>query len=57
MASPLADDAVEYQDGTRATTAQMARDVTVFLSWAAEPELEGRKAMGIKVLLFLIWWF
>lgn len=54
MAPPLADGAVEYQDGTKATVEQMARDVTVFLSWAAEPELENRKAMGIKVLLFLI---
>ena len=54
MSAPLADEAVEYQDGTKATVAQMAKDVTVFLSWAAEPELEARKSMGIKVLLFLI---
>jgi len=54
MAPPLADDGVEYQDGTKATVGQMAKDVTTFLSWAAEPELEERKSMGIKVLLFLI---
>ena len=54
MAPPLSDDAVEYQDGTKATMAQMSHDVTTFLAWAAEPELEARKSMGIKVLLFLI---
>ncbi len=54
MAPPLADDAVEYQDGTKPTLAQLAQDVTTFLNWAAEPELEERKRMGIKVLLFLI---
>ncbi len=31
----------------------MARDVTEFLVWAAEPELEARKRMGVKVMLFL----
>ena len=54
MAPPLADDAVEYQDGTKPTLAQLAQDVTTFMNWAAEPELEERKRMGIKVLLFLI---
>ena len=31
-----------------------ASDVTNFLAWAASPEMERRKRMGIKVLLFLL---
>ncbi|MEE8562619.1 MAG: cytochrome c1 [Alphaproteobacteria bacterium] len=54
MVPPLAAEAVAYQDGTKATVAQMAKDVTTFLAWAAEPELEERKSMGRKVILFLL---
>ncbi|ONG50068.1 cytochrome c1 [Pseudoroseomonas deserti] len=55
MAPPLnSDGQVQYGDGTRATVDQMARDVTTFLAWAAEPELETRRAMGIRIILFLI---
>jgi cytochrome c1 len=32
----------------------MSRDVTTFLTWAAEPTLEARKQSGLKVMLFLI---
>ncbi|MDP6705930.1 MAG: cytochrome c1 [Alphaproteobacteria bacterium] len=54
MAQPMEDDAVEYADGTKATTDQMAYDVVNFLAWASEPTLEARKSMGIKVVLFLL---
>lgn len=53
MAAPLNDGQVTYADGTQASVDQMARDVVVFLQWAAEPEMEVRKEMGIKVLMFL----
>ena len=45
---------VQFADGTEATPEQMAWDVTNFLAWAAEPTLEARKEMGVKVILFLI---
>jgi ubiquinol-cytochrome c reductase cytochrome c1 subunit len=53
MAAPLNPDQVQYSDGTPATVENMARDVATFLQWAAEPELEQRRAMGVKVILFL----
>ena len=54
MPPPIDDDAVEYTDGTSATVDQMSLDVVQFLMWAAEPKLEIRKRMGIKVILFLL---
>jgi ubiquinol-cytochrome c reductase cytochrome c1 subunit len=53
MPAPISDGQVTYQDGTKASVDQMARDVTTFLQWAAEPEMEARKQMGIKVLIYL----
>ena len=53
MPAPIMDEIVEYSDGTPATQDQIIRDITSFLVWAAEPELEIRKNMGVKVLIFL----
>lgn len=53
MPNVLNEDQIEYSDGTKATVEQMSRDVTTFLAWAAEPEMEARRAMGVKVLIFL----
>jgi len=53
MPPPLHDDQVEYTDGTKATVDQMSRDVVQFLTWAANPEMEQRKRLGIKAVLFL----
>jgi ubiquinol-cytochrome c reductase cytochrome c1 subunit len=55
MAPPLASDGqVSYADGTPATVDQMAKDVSAFLVWTAEPKLENRHQYGLAVLLFLI---
>ncbi|WP_374299576.1 cytochrome c1 [Ferrovibrio sp.] len=54
MPQPLNDDQVTYADGTKASVEQMAHDVSAFLMWAAEPKLEDRKRMGLKVIIFLV---
>lgn len=51
MARPLYDDAVEYPDGTKASTSQMAKDVTTFLAWIGEPWHDDRKRIGLKAMI------
>lgn len=53
MARVLFDDLVEYEDGTPATTSQMAKDVTQFLNWCSEPEHDERKRQGLKAIIIL----
>jgi ubiquinol-cytochrome c reductase cytochrome c1 subunit len=54
MAPPLADGQVTYSDGTKASVDQMAKDVTAFLVWTAEPQLAKRHQTGWPVLGFLL---
>ncbi len=54
MAPPLSDGQVTYADGTQATVDQMAKDVSAFLTWTAEPALVKRKQTGWAVLGFLL---
>lgn len=54
MAPPLSDEQHEYSDGSPETVDQYARDVAAFMMWAAEPHLVERKAMGFRVLIFLL---
>ncbi len=53
MAAPLTDGRVEYADGTKATVEQMSHDVVTFLAFVANPEMEERKRLGVRVVLFL----
>ena len=46
---------VTYAPGNPAPTVdQMAKDVSAFLVWAAEPKLENRHRSGIAVVIFLL---
>ncbi|WP_068076190.1 cytochrome c1 [Novosphingobium lentum] len=55
MPPPLTTDGqVTYSDGTKASVDQMAKDVSAFLVWTAEPKLDKRKQTGWPVVGFLI---
>ncbi len=54
MPNPLSDDLIEYSDGTKASSEQMAKDVVNFLMWSAEPHLETRHKTGFRVITYLI---
>ncbi len=55
MAPPLFDGVIDYADpGTPETVEQYAADVVEFLTWAAEPKMEARKAMGVMSLIYLL---
>ncbi len=54
MPPQLYEDLVTYSDGTPATPEQMAKDVTTFLAWTAEPKLEERHKFGFRAIVYLI---
>lgn len=54
MPPPLKDGQVSYADGTKATVPQEASDVAAFLAWASDPNLDERREVGLRVVLFLV---
>eukprot|EP01128_Nolandella_sp_AFSM9_P001810 TRINITY_DN12218_c0_g1_i1.p1 TRINITY_DN12218_c0_g1~~TRINITY_DN12218_c0_g1_i1.p1 ORF type:complete len:305 (-),score=90.97 TRINITY_DN12218_c0_g1_i1:155-1069(-) len=65
MPPPLSEGAVEYEDypEIEASVAQLSKDVTVYLTWASNMELDERHLMGIKSIAamtalfpFVLYW-
>ena len=54
MPQPLTDGAVTFEGGAPNDLKSEAHDVATFLAWAAEPEADARKRLGVRVMLFLI---
>lgn len=57
MPPPLSkDNFIEYQEdaGAKGSLQQNARDVTAFLVWAADPNLDARKRLGWQVMVYLL---
>jgi ubiquinol-cytochrome c reductase cytochrome c1 subunit len=54
MPPPLHGGDVTFADGTPNTLQQEAKDVSAFLVWTAEPNLENRHAAGVAVTVFLL---
>ena len=54
MPPPLAPDKVTFDDGTKSTLDQQAKDVVAFLAWASEPKMEERKSFGLAAMIYLL---
>ena len=55
MPPPLAEGLIDYADGeTEATVEQMAKDVSYFMAWTAEPEKKERERLGIFALIYVL---
>ena len=53
MPPPLSDGQVQFDDGSPNKVEDMARDVSAFLDWAADPKMEERKGTGFTVMIYL----
>ncbi|MBF0284048.1 MAG: hypothetical protein HQL51_06270 [Magnetococcales bacterium] len=54
MPQPISAGQVTFADGKESSLEQMAKDVTSFLAWAAEPTAMERKSAGVKVIAYLV---
>jgi len=54
MPPPLADGKVTFDDGTKSTLDQEAKDVVAFLAWASEPKATERKEFGLAAMIYLL---
>ena len=54
MAPPLAAGQVTFDDGTKSTLENQAKDVAAFLTWASEPKMQERKAFGMAAMIYLL---
>jgi ubiquinol-cytochrome c reductase cytochrome c1 subunit len=50
MPQQLRPGVLTFDDGAEASISQLAKDVTTFLSWAAEPTHDERKRLGLKFM-------
>jgi ubiquinol-cytochrome c reductase cytochrome c1 subunit len=54
MAPPLEAEKVTFDDGTKSTLDQQAKDVVAFLAWASEPKQTERKQFGVAAMIYLL---
>ena len=54
MAKQIDNELVTFADGAPNDAAHIAKDVTTFLHWVAEPKLEARHSTGLRVLLYTL---
>jgi ubiquinol-cytochrome c reductase cytochrome c1 subunit len=54
MPPALKPGSVKLANGKTASVPEMAHDVSAFLAWTADPNLDERKATGLRAILFLL---